>query len=251
MNLQRAFRRTYLYIVYGAYKIAGAGPFGPNRAEYVHDPVCTQGNPLKTALFKHHVKQFHGASCSVASVVSIINALKDLQPGGTAPISQMDILEKVKTANWKERMIDKDYRGRRGLPLSVLGDVVESSLNAYKIGYQAIETVQAAKDPGRSERIRKVLWNMLRDFEERGDCLIIAHFDQGAYVPTLNIPHISPVGGFDRETGKVLILDVDPEEERHYKIGFDTFYRGLSSNCHRLRQSTGFGRGGYVFVKLS
>ena len=251
MTLQRALRRAYLYIVYNVYRITATGAFGPNRAEYVHGPVQTDDNPLKAALLKHHVKQFHGASCSVASVVSTVNALKDLQADGAVPISQMDILEKVKTADWKERMIDKDYKGRRGLPLTVLGDVVESSLNAYGIAYNAIETVPATKDPGRSERIRSVLWDRLRDFEERGNCLIIAHFDQGAYVPTLNIPHISPVGGVDTETGKILILDVDPEEEWHYRIGFDTFYKGLSSNCHRLFRSTGFGRGGYVFVKLS
>ena len=251
MTPQRALRRAYLYIVYGVYRITGTGAFGPNRAEYVHGPIQTDGNPLKAALFKHHVKQFHGASCSVASVVSTVNALKELQADGIVPVSQMDILEKVKTAHWKERMIDKDYKGRRGLPLSVLGDVVESSLDAYEIGYKSIETVAATKNPDRSERIREVLLDRLRDFEKRGDCLLIAHFDQGAYIPTLNIPHISPVGGFDTETGKVLVLDVDPEEERHYRIGFDTFYKGLSSNCHRLFGSTGFGRGGYVFVKLS
>jgi len=211
MTLQRAIRLAHLYIVYGVYKITGTGPFGPNRAEYVHVPIETNGNPLKAALVKHHVKQFHGASCSVASVVSAVNAVKNLQAEGAVPISQMDILERVKTANWKERMLDKDYKRRRGLPLSVLGDVVKSSLDAYNIEYKAIETVPATKDPHRSKKIREVLFNRLREFEERGDCLIIAHFDQGAYVPTLNIPHISPVGGFDTKTGKVLVLDVDPE----------------------------------------
>ena len=56
MTLQRALRRAYLYIVYNAYRITGTGAFGPNRAEYVHGPVQTDGNPLKAALFKQFSK---------------------------------------------------------------------------------------------------------------------------------------------------------------------------------------------------
>lgn len=250
MTLRKALRWAYLYIVYGLRKITGIGAFGPNRAITIHSNLHIDGNPLKTALWKHHVKQFHGASCSVASVVSVVNALRELQAPQPVVISQMDILEKVKTANWKERMLDTGYKGRRGLPLAVLGDVVKSSLDAYAITCKTVETVAALKSPHQTKKIREVLWQRLLDFEERGNCLIIAHFDQGVYVPTLNIPHISPVGAFDTKTGEVVILDVDPEVKRPYKIGYDTFYNGLCSNCHRVSRSSAFGRGGYVFVKL-
>lgn len=249
MNLQRMLRRTYLYFPHGFSRITGTGAFGSKGAEYIHGTIQTDGNPLKSALLKHHVKQFHGASCSVATMVSVVNALRDCQTDAPVPITQMDILEAVRTANWKERMLDKDYKGRRGLPLSVLGDVVKSSLDAYEISYKAVETVAARKNPDQSRTIRDVLWKRLYDFETRGDCLIIAHFDQGTYIPNLNVPHISPVGGFDPDTGNVIILDVDPDEEKPYKIGFDTFYKGLCSYCRRILRSSGFG-GGYVFVKL-
>ena len=250
MTLRKALRRAYLYIVYGLCKITGIGAFGPNRAITIQSNLYNYGNPLKTALWKHHVKQFHGASCSVASVVSVVNALKELQEPRPAVITQMDILEKVKTAHWRERMLDPDYKGRRGLPLAVLGDVLKSSLDAYALTHKTVETVAALKSPSHSKRIREVLAQRLLEFEQRGDGLIVAHFDQGVYVPTLNIPHISPVGAFDAKTGEVVILDVDPEVERPYKIGFDTFYKGLCSNCHRVIRSSAFGRGGYVFVKL-
>jgi len=251
MTLRKALRRAYLYMVYGLRKITGSGAFGPDRAIFIQSSPDTPGNPLKTALWKHHVKQFHGASCSVASVVSIVNALRELQAPQPDVISQMDILEKVKTADWKERMLDTGYQGRRGLPLAVLGEVVKCSLDAYALTYKTVETVAARRSPRQSKEIRKVLLQRLMDFEERGNCLIIAHFDQGVYVPALNIPHISPVGAFDLKTGEVVILDVDPEVKKPYKTGFDNFYKGLSSNCHRVFKSSAFGRGGYVFVKLS
>jgi len=250
MNLRRTLIRAYLYGQYGFHKITGTGAFGSDRAEDIHGPIQTDGNPLKAALLKHHVKQFHESSCSVATVVSAVNAIRDEQVDRPVPLSQMDILEKVRTANWKERMSKKGDNGKRGLPLPVLGDVVKSSLDAYGIKYEAIETIQAQKKSDRSKKIRDVLWKRLHDFEKRGDCLIIIHFDQGAYVPTLNIPHISPVGGFDTKTGDVIILDVDPQQEKPYKITFDTFYRGLSGNYNHVFRPFGFGSGGYVFVKL-
>ena len=249
MNLQRTLRRAYLYLPYGFSRLTGTGPFGPDGAEYIHGAIQPEGNPLKSALLKHHVKQFHGASCSVATIVSVVNALRSSRADDPVPITQMDILEAVKTADWKERMLDKNYKGRRGLPLPVLGDVVKSSLDAYEIEYKAVETVAARKNSEESKGIRDVLWKRLFDFETRGDCLIIAHFDQGAYLPALNVPHISPVGGFDPNTGNVVILDVDPDEEKPYKISFDTFYKGLFSYGRRILRSAGFG-GGYVFVKL-
>ncbi len=251
MNLRRLLIHTYLYIPYGFHKISGTGAFGPDRAVCLHDPIPSHGNRLKASLIKHHVKQFHGSSCSVATVVSVVNAIRDQQADSPVPISQMDILEKVRTAHWKERMSDKGYNGRRGLPLPVLGDVVKSSLDAYGIVYKAVETVQTPKNSGSFITAGDVLRKRLDDFEKGGDCLVIAHFDQGAFVPTLNIPHISPVGGFDAETGEVIMLDVDPDQEKPYRITFDTFYSGLSSNYNHVLRAYGYDSGGYVFIKLN
>ena len=157
MNPRRILMYAYLYVTYGFRKVTGTGPFGPNRVEYLYGPIHADGNPLKASLLKHHVKQFHGSSCSVASVVSAVNAIRDEQVDSPVPISQMDILDKVKTANWKERMTDKGYKGRRGLPLPVLGDVVKSSLDAYGLRYKAAETVPAPKNPHQSKKIGEVL----------------------------------------------------------------------------------------------
>jgi hypothetical protein len=167
------------------------------------------------------------------------------------PISQVDILERVRTGNWKERMSEKGDNGKRGLPLPLLGEIVKSSLDAYEIEYKEIETIEAPKKSGQTEKVIKELKERLSDFETKGDCLIIAHFDQGAFLRTLNIPHISPVGGFDAKTDDVTILDVDPQQERPYKITFDTFCKGLFSNYHHVLKPFGYKSGGYVFVKLT
>ena len=250
MNYRRLLIHAYLYLPYWYRKITGTGSFGKNGGRYLNDPIEADGNSLKAALIRHHVKQFHESSCSVATVVSAINAIQDKQFEVPVHITQEDILEKVRTAHWKERMSDNGYKGRRGLPLPVLGDVVKSSLDAYGIKYEALETIKVEKDPYRSKGFRDALWKRLQDFEKHGNCLIIAHFDQGAFVPALNIPHISPVGGFDTNTGDVTMLDVDMLQEKHYKISFDTFYKGLSSDYNHVLRAYGYDGGGYVFIKL-
>ena len=215
---------SYLYLQNFFQKMTKTGPFGAGRADYIPGPHKNTGNILKDGMFKHHVKQFNGYSCSVASVVSVVNTLMDSV--GTLnghPVTQQALLEKVKTAHCKERMGSNGYKGRRGITLNTLGHVVKTSLDAYDITYQSVETVQALKDPEQSGKIKQTLRSRLGQFESKGNCLIISHFDQGCYVPDLHIPHISPVGDFDPATGKVTLLDVDPSQPHPYQISFDTF----------------------------
>ncbi len=252
MNLRRIAIHTFFHILYFFHKITGTGAFGRREAEYIDAPVDTTGNHLKAALLKYHVKQYHEASCSVATVVSVVNAVRDMQIDKSVPtITQMDILEKVRTGNWKERMSAKGDNGKRGLPLPLLGEIVKSSLDAYGIRYEKLEIVGAPGSRLQKGKILRELKSRLSDFETKGNCIIIAHFDQGALLRTLNIPHISPVGGFDILNGDVTILDVDPEQEKPYKISFETFCKGIFSNYHHLLKPFGFRSGGYVFVKLA
>jgi hypothetical protein len=250
MLILKYIMRGYLYLRYFFHKITRTGTFGVDRADIIPTPHKKSKNALKDALFRHHVKQFHESSCSVASVVSVVNAIleknKNLNHG---PITQQEILEKVRTAHWKERMGTNGYKGRRGLPLKVLGQVLKASLDAYDIGYHSLEIVQArgARD---SSLPRANLLSRLKQFETQGDCLIIAHFDQGCFLQELNIPHISPVGGFNPLTHKVTILDVDTSQPHPYQISFDSFYKGISTHYNYVFKHFGYGRGGYIYIQL-
>lgn len=251
ITLFRTIIRPYLYLQYLFYKHTGTGPFGKKEAIYINPEPPSNGNRLKQALFRHHIKQYHEASCSVASVVSVINAVKDSrnQLNGT-PLTQQGILDTVRTAYWKERMAPGGHNGKRGLPLATLGDVVKSSLEHYEIPYKQIDIVRAPINGSESVSVKRELILRLHEFETSGNCLIIAHFNQGSYVKALQIPHISPVGGYDKTDGTVTMLDVDPLQENPYKLSFDTFYKGLSSNYNNLFRSFGYENGGYVFVRL-
>ncbi len=243
--------RPYLVLQYYFQKVTNTGGFGKDPAIYIKSPYEKTGNSLKDGLFTHHVKQFHESSCSTASVVSVVNTLLERQEGvNPVPVTQQDLLEKVRTAHWKERMSDQGYKGRRGLPLEILGRVVEDSLNAYKIRYRFVETIHASIDPEQRASMKQDLLRRLEQFETEGSCLIISHFDQGSFLPEFHIPHISPVGGFDPDSGKVTLLDVDPSQVHPYEVSFDRFYRGLSYDYNFMFHYFGYSGGGYVLIRV-
>jgi len=232
-------------------KITASGAFGRHPARYLEAFVPEKNRSLKAALFKNHVKQFNEISCSAATVVTVVNALREFQGDRSGPITQMDILEKVRTGHWRERMSPGGYHGRQGLPLPLLGEIVKNSLEAYRLAYKTVETIQGAKDRFQINKQKEKLKQRLVEFETRDSCVILAHFDQGAFVRTPNIPHISPVGRFDIQSGEVTILDVDPEQDRRYKVPFATFCKGLFSSYHPVLRPFGYQAGGYVWVRLN
>jgi len=250
MNLLRNLMRLYFYTRYGFHRLTGTGAFKNGRVRYLPINVQPQWKPLKQAIWKTHVKQFHESSCSVATVVSCINAVRSLTNGNAAPVSQASILDRVTTGHWKERMSDNGYRGRRGLPLPLLGNVIRDSLVAYGINFRDVDIVQTPLNGSRRSLVKTTLKKRLHNFDNLGNSLIVAHFDQGSLVPALNIPHISPVGAYDPVTDRVTVLDVDPDQKVPYEVDFETFYQALASDYHRVLLAYGYGSGGYVHVRL-
>jgi hypothetical protein len=256
MTLFRQLMFGGMYMAYGYSRLMGLGPFGRSRPIYLNDAYrvkgangeAVSGNRLKAALHRHHVRQYHEASCSVASVATVLNAIRALGATEGAPITQLELLERVRHAHWKERMQPEGHNGRRGLPLPVLGAVMAASLQAYGIRPRKMDVV--ATPDRRAMPARHRLRNRLTRFESHGDCLILAHFNQGALVPALSIPHISPVGGYDPAGDRVLLLDVDPDQPAPYSVTFDRFYRALSCDYLGLLQPLGYKSGGYIFIQL-
>jgi hypothetical protein len=250
MNLLRNLIRPYLYARYGVHRLTGTGAFRDEAVRSVDAGAQPRWNPLKQAIWKFHVKQRHDSSCSVAAVVSCINAIRHVQNGNADPVGEADILDRVTTGHWKERMSDGGYRGRRGLPLPLLGQVVRDSISAYRLTVRAVDIVQTPRTSPPGSILRKTLKKRLLDFDRHGSGLILAHFDQGSLVRTLNIPHISPVGAYDADTGRVTVLDVDPEQATPYEVTFNRFYQGLSTDYHHVFSAFGYGSGGYVYIRI-
>jgi hypothetical protein len=58
------------------------------------------------------------------------------------------------------------------------------------------------------------------------------------------------VGAYDAATGRVTVLDVDPDQEHPYEVTFNRFYQGLSTDYHHVFDAFGYGSGGYVYIRI-
>ena len=146
-------------------------------------------------------------------------------------------------------MVTTSGPDQRARSLIVINEVIRG-FPCWLITVRSVEVVQTPKNAPQRSPVRTTLKKRLREFDRHGSGLIIAHFDQGSLVPTLNIPHISPVGAYDAANDRVTMLDVDPEQEKPYQVDVDTFYKGLSCDYHHVFDAFGYGSGGYIYLQI-
>jgi hypothetical protein len=118
--------------VFFPYAGTRTGGFGPDRARTMSRipcKICRQPGQ-RHGLFRHHVKQFHESSCSVASVAGVVNTLLEIQ--GRLPVQDLSP-SRICWIPGGRGPLERDGWGRRvtggggGFPLPVLGQVVEAS----------------------------------------------------------------------------------------------------------------------------
>jgi len=184
------------------------------------------------------------SSCSAAAVACVLNAMGT----GERPRveNQMDLLETIRAGRWKERLSPEGWKGRRGLPLEVLGEVVPAALAHHGI-HALTEVVPFYPEETLETRMARA-GTLLDRFANDPDLYLIVHFDQGAFLPVLTIPHISPVGRWNPETQTVLMLDVDPDQPTPYEVSLARFADGIASNYGGLLKPYGYNHGGLVVI---
>jgi hypothetical protein len=201
-----------------------------------------------TEMLTFYLRQLNPYSCSVASVAIVLNTiLARLNKIRTfTPIDQEQLLLKVPTANWRERVSMAGFHGKHGLSITALGMVVEAALKAFKIPYKKVNTIPIHGKLKNLEKEKARLFSLLMKICTEPNLYIIAHFTQGVYTGDWFGGHISPVGSFDPETRRVLILDVDEHTDSPYWVPFDLFFDGLMGESKTI----GPKRGGYVSITI-
>lgn len=237
----------YALIHHHPFKKPVARPFSKNSSPLRPGP---SGRRLK-CLLDHYTLQFNDAACSVGTVATVLNCARETIYGSSqAIVTQKEILDTVRVVNWKERILPSGNTEKRGLPLKQLGIALQTTLIAYKIPVEAYEVVYLTPESIQSPEKRAQLKKHLVSFENSDNQFIIAHFNQGFFLKGLHLPHISPVGAFDQETGAVLVLDVDKSGPGSYWIPFDVFFKALSDDYNRKFKRLGYSGGGYVWFSL-
>ena len=199
---------------------------------------------LKTDFWKlipYYVPQYNEYSCSVAAAVIVLNGtLRAGNPGlkdSDKNIIPKDLLPKVTAVPWAALVSPEGSRGRHGVTLEQLRDVMQNSLNQLSGNY----TVAMVRF---SEKDLPKLRNMLAANEANPDDFMIIHFVQDKLTLAKGgpYPHTSPIGAYDATRKRALILDVDREWYEPYWVSDDDLLKSI------LEKTAAFGQGGLIRI---
>ena len=193
-------------------------------------------------LIPNYSTQRDGAACSVATVTMLVNAAR-AEAGlklnaNDSLITQEGLLKKVKNSAWKDWL----SKGGHGVSLDEVGPITAESLKSVGLNPTQVEVVHTND---LSEKTKKKLHQALIDSEKPHGPFLLANFIQGTYTGDAHIGHFAPIGAYDAEKKRVLILDPDREWYEPYWVSEETFLKGMAT----LDISTLKHRG-YIIVDL-
>ncbi|MEO8179345.1 MAG: phytochelatin synthase family protein [Deltaproteobacteria bacterium] len=195
------------------------------------------------ALAPYYVGQQDDVSCSLASLTMLVNAARR----GSAPrseeplVSQPRLLERVASDVWTHGLAP----GGPGVTLEELAVLARQSLEVYGMKPQRVEVTHVAEvTPAALERLRDVL----RANESSGSDWLLFNFLARTYLGTGeagDYGHIAPVGAYDAERQRVLVLDPDRQWYEPYWLADDVALAGMATRDPDSGQPRG-----YVYVSL-
>lgn len=207
-------------------------------------------NPENTAhdywaLSPFYVPQHNGYACSAASIAMALNALLNTgreRGDEDENISQQALPEKIKGFDWKGLVSEKGLAKKHGVTLAQLAQATSEALESYSPGNWEVNiTTLLAHTTQALQSFREAL-----EANERGrEDIMLLHFAQDTLTGAPGGPyaHISPVGAYDKNTRRVLILDVDRQWYEPYWADDTQVLRAMAV------KTKSFGHGGYVTLK--
>lgn len=206
----------------------------------MHTPVSA--NQL---LYDQFALQKTDASCSLASVTMVVNAIQHSR--GQPTWSQEAILTIVDDPEWAYDTRD----GGDGISLEKLGHYLALALHAIDIPYTEIEVVHVHQDTPDDRQD-------FRDAITASHTFVLANFEDRLILPIdFYVGHISPVGGYDADTQRILLMDVDKSLEEmegwsngpHW-VSEDLFFRAMHTLSSDLDANGDPQYRGYVILTL-
>lgn len=205
--------RTSLIIVFSFSLLVGstgtsvhaAPKLGPNAVPITQDHAFLQSHnaPDYWAYATFTRPQFTSSACGVASVTAILNGLNGLPRKASEKIpSQQKILKTMGDQHWDAISAE----GGDGVTFAEL--VKYTRMTMKKMG-PAGTTISSFKPSTDDAQTGAKVRELLAANEASADNAMLVYFNQGVLTGDWNGPHVSPIGAYDAESDRVLILDVD------------------------------------------
>jgi hypothetical protein len=193
------------------------------------------------SLVPYYVPQRDDRSCSLASLTMLVNAARGPEPLGPDDplVTQSLLFERVHSPVWQQGLAE----GGEGVTLDQLAPLAQQSLAAFGIRAARTQVTHVPDtSPASLERFRV----LLAANEASPDDWLLLNFDPAAYTGAGGYGHIAPVGAYDADSGRLLILDPDRTWYEPYWVSAAVALAGMAT----LDRVSGQPRG-YLYVSIS
>ena len=178
--------------------------FGPHAIPIAQSPEYLRAHPAPDywALSPYYLPQMTNSACSLATIATLVNALRGLpRHAHQTLVTQATLLDAVASRQWAERTVE----GGAGVTFEEFRAYVGISLAAYGLDWDMDVLRPADNSPATLERVRA----LLSENERTDDDIVLVYFNQGVLTGDWDGPHTAPIAAYDAERRRVLVLDVD------------------------------------------
>ena len=198
-----------------------------------HNYIHTHDAPIYWGISSYYLSQPTDASCSLASATMVINALrfKQMQHANQRLATTNNVMHSMNNA-WANDV----KQGGDGITLDQFGLFLKQALNVYHIPPIKLEVIHATK----AKDIAIKFHQALMDGERTGRTFVIINFDQKFISGTESVGHFAPVGAYDVNTKRVLIMDPDRDLYEPYWVPEHLLLNSMETVDSAARESRGF-----------
>lgn len=205
-----------------------------------HHDYFRQNNALNFwRLIPYYVAQQTDSSCSVATVVMVVNASRvSLRPAVNDELATHNgILKRVNDPTWTQQVSEQG----EGISLAELKAIMAKSLKAYGIKNFTIEMIHTENT---SLQAKQKLHHYLSQ-SSKVNSFMVVNFDQGVIVNDASVGHFAPVGAYDAIKKRILILDPDRQWYEPYWVPEDLLLKAMAT-----KDSSGKSYRGYLWITV-
>ncbi len=178
-----------------------------------------------------YVPQHNPKACSTASVLAVLNALNPPKAADQKNMTAEDLFKQSPALGVAV--------GPKGKGQAL--DDLKKNLGFLFMRSDAPYSLEVVRFDGKDAKAEhEKLKKILTDNEKNPDDFIIANFLQAELTgDPEGVGHISPIGAFDAEKDRVLVLDVDREWYQPYWVSSETLMKGLNAVDSSTKKSRG------------
>ncbi len=168
------------------------------------------------SLIPYYVPQAKGSTCGLASITMVVN--------GARSSRELDSETQLVTEAAVEDRIGGVPFGMKSL--EHLESMTRSALKEF--GVTGAETQVLRFEPAQADALA-ALRKVLTEAEKDPSVFLIANFDQKIFTEDTTVGHIAPIGAYDAQKKRVLILDPDRKWYEPYWAPDELLLKGLQT----------------------